>query len=205
MKAIYDWVPWFKKLAQTVAEEGGTFLIERAKKVQWNPDGDTPPLLKYGDENIDPFSFISYLAGRSYKTANRLRIHLSINELFGTPKLEHLALDEAFIIPAAPSINALFHDRGDGDPALLWDLFRSAVSGVDAIDSGDFGRALKIGRVGTRKLTQVLFLINPEEFLPFDDVGPLSLGISNLAGIERIEWSTYREELDSLNKDHLHS
>ena len=195
VKEIYDWVPWFKKLAQTIAEEDEDFLIERAKRVDWNPDGGACPLLNYGDENIDPFSFISYLAGRSYRAANRLRIHSSINELFGTPKLQHLALDEAFFFPAAPSINALFHNRGDGDPVLLWDLFRSAVSGVESIDSADFGRALRIGRVGTRKLTQVLFLINPEEFLPFDDVGPLSLGISNLAKVENVEWSTYREEL----------
>ena len=200
MKEIYDWVPWFKKLAQTIAEEDEDFLIERAKRVDWNLDGGTCPLLNYGDENIDPFSFISYLAGRSYRTANRLRIHSSINELFGTPKLEHLALGEAFFFPAAPSINALFHNRGDGDPVLLWDLFRRAVSGVESIDSADFGRALKIGRVGTRKLTQVLFLINPEEFLPFDDVGPLSLGISNLARVESVEWSTYREELGRIRE-----
>ena len=200
MREIYDWVPWFKKLVQTIAEEGEDFLIERAKKVEWFPDGRTPPLLKYGDKNIDPFSFISYLAGRSYRRANRLRIHPSINELFGTPELEHIALDEAFFFPAAPTINALFHDRGDGDPVLLWDLFRSAVSGVESIDAEDFSRALKIGRVGTRKLTQVLFLVNPEEFLPFDDKGPLSLGISNLANIEGVDWSLYREELGRIRE-----
>ena len=199
MKAIYDWVPWFKSLAQTIAGEGKDFLIERAKKVPWNQDGDDPPLLKYGDENIDPFSFINYLAGRSYRKANRLRIHPSINELFGTPELEYLALDEAFAFPSSPTINALFHDQGDGDPTLLWDLFRRAVSGVESIDAAHFERVLEIGRVGTRKLTQVLFLINPEEFLPFDE-RVLSLGVSGFGRPQRIDWIRYREEIRRIRR-----
>ena len=195
MKEIYGWVPWFRKLAQIVAEGGKHFLIERAKKIDWNPKGDTPPLLRHGDENIDPFSFVSYIASRSGTAANRARIYPSVNEFFDTPDLEHLDLDDAFIFPASPLVNVLFHDQGAGDPDLLWRLFRNAVSGVESMDAGNFDRALEIRKVAISKLTQVLFLINPEEFLPFDNTGVLSLGISTLDKPKKIEWSCYREEL----------
>ena len=177
------------------AEGGKHFLIERAKKIDWNPKGDTPPLLRHGDENIDPFSFVSYIASRSGTAANRARIYPSVNEFFDTPDLEHLDLDDAFIFPASPLVNVLFHDQGAGDPDLLWRLFRNAVSGVESMDAGNFDRALEIRKVAISKLTQVLFLINPEEFLPFDNTGVLSLGISTLDKPKKIEWSCYREEL----------
>ena len=113
MKEIYGWVPWFRKLAQIVAEGGKHFLIERAKKIDWNPKGDTPPLLRHGDENIDPFSFVSYIASRSGTAANRARIYPSVNEFFA-PDLEHLDLDDAFIFPASPLVNVLFHGNYSG-------------------------------------------------------------------------------------------
>ncbi|MCY3878370.1 MAG: hypothetical protein OXF74_04225 [Rhodobacteraceae bacterium] len=62
MKEIYDWVPWFKELGEKIAEGGEASLIERAKSVSWKADGSKPPLLSYGDENIDPFSFVYTLA-----------------------------------------------------------------------------------------------------------------------------------------------
>ena len=51
-----------------------------------------------------------------------------------------------------------------GDPQLLWRIFRGAVSGFDAVEGDDFEEALKIRNIATRKLTQALFLVNPNEF-----------------------------------------
>ena len=65
MKEIYGWVPWFGELAGKIAEGGETYLAEAAKKVKWRNDGKVQPLLRYGDENIDPFSFFYSLAQRS--------------------------------------------------------------------------------------------------------------------------------------------
>ena len=65
MREIYDWVPWFRSLAQRIAEGGPELLIDRAKKVEWKEDRSEAPLLSYGDENIDPFSFFYYLAGHN--------------------------------------------------------------------------------------------------------------------------------------------
>ena len=194
MKEIYGWVPWFRELAKKIASGGRHFLIERAKKVAWNPKGDTSPLLKYGDENIDPFSLFNSIACRSNMAASRIRIYPSISEAFDIPKMENLDREEAFYFPTSPAVNALFHDGGEGDPDVLWELFLNAVSGVESVDAGHFDFALEIKNVAISKLTQVLFLINPEEFLPFDK-RMLSLGISTLKKPEKIEWLRYRDEL----------
>ena len=149
--------------------------------------------MKHGDENIDPFSFFYYLAGRSDTAENRRRIYPSIDEFFGTPNLECLDRDEAFYIPQ--SIRSWsFHQSGEGNPGLLWDLFWSAVQGVESISASDFDKSLEIPRVGISKLTHVLFLVNPDEFLPFDE-RVLSLGIAESRKPEEIQWDRYREEL----------
>ena len=54
MKEIYDWVPWYQELAKNVAEGGRRELIEKAKLVAWKDAGETPPLLRHGEDNIDP-------------------------------------------------------------------------------------------------------------------------------------------------------
>lgn len=194
MKEIYGWVPWFRELARKIESGGRHFLIERAKKVAWNPKGDTPPLLKHGDENIDPFSLFNSIACRSNTAASRIRIYPSISKAFGISQMGNLDRGEAFIFPTPPAVTALFRDGGEGDPDVLWDLFRNAVSGVESMDAGHFDSALEIKSVAISKLTQVLFLINPKEFLPFDKK-MLSLGISTLKKPEKIEWLRYRDEL----------
>ena len=55
MNGIYQWVEWFKELSHKIANNGEQFLVERARLVEWKVDGSIPPLLNYGDENIDPF------------------------------------------------------------------------------------------------------------------------------------------------------
>ena len=109
--------------------------------------------------------------------------------------LEHLDRDEAFVFPIPTLVNVLFHYEGKGNPKLLWNLFRQAASGIHAVEASDFEGALKIPRVALSKLTQALFLVNPEEFLSFDKTGVLPLGISTLRKPVEIKWSRYREEL----------
>ena len=63
----YTWVAWFEELAAKIAEGGEGYLIERARNVAWQEDGreGVPALLRYGDENIDPFSFLYFLAHKN--------------------------------------------------------------------------------------------------------------------------------------------
>ena len=189
MKEIYDWVPWFKELAKKIADGGEKYLAEKAKMVDWRDDGAESPLLKYSDDNIDPLSFFYTLASQSNGQASRARVYPSVAHAFQLDRTPNLVPDDLFIFPTPPRLNTLFHYKGSGDPPLLWRLFRHAVQGVGAVQRDDFDNALDIGNVGTRKLTQVLFLINPREFMPVDDQTK-SLGLFESIP-EKIGWEQY--------------
>lgn len=174
MKEIYEWADWFRELAKIVCEIGENGLIEKSKCVDWRSvnDGGTFKLInpQYGDQNIDPFSFFYTLAMRN-TTNLRSIVYESVKEQFGikTP-LPPLELDEAWIFPTPGAhTNTLFHLNGNGNPSLMWKLFRDACKGFDSIKDTDFNSALQMKGVKRKKLTQTLLLINHESFAPFDD------------------------------------
>lgn len=188
MKEIYDWVPWFKELAEKIAEGGEQYLIERVKRVPWGGDDKEPSLLR----NINPLSFFYTLASRSSSLESRRRIYPSIASAFAMSRELDPDLDDAFIFPTPPALTALFR----GEPSLLWRLFREAVSGFGLVDPRDFESALRIQNVATRKLTQVLFLINPENFFPIDD-HTKSLGFFDFDSVpNQISWEHYQQLID---------
>jgi len=170
MKEIYDWVPWFIELAQKIADEDKNYLIQRSLQVNWREEGNEKPmkLFEYGDDNIDPFSFFYTLA--SWNTErSRGRVYSSVSHAFNLEARLPLDLGaHMFTFPHPIPQNLLFHNGGNGNPELLWNLFRGAVEGLVKIDDEMFNQALNIGNVDVAKLTQALFLINPKEFLPFD-------------------------------------
>ena len=199
MNDIYRWVEWFRELSRNIANNGDQYLVERAQQVDWKDDGSLPPLLKYGEENIDPFSFTYYLAGRNTSRKVRTRVYGSVTEVFGLKIELPFDTDEAFIFPTPP-INWLFHDgKGGGNPQLLWKLFSSAVDGIDAIKQRAFENALDIPQVGESKLTQALFLINAEDFLPYDNATG-SLGINERVKGSKLNWESYRREIRQLHE-----
>ena len=169
MKEVYDWVPWFRELGKKIDEGGEQFLIDKAKSVAWKADNSDPPLLKYGDDNIDPFSFIYTLANLN-DNKNWNRIYPAIQDAFGLTTVLPVDLDDALFFPTPSSRNLLFHGgQGRSDPALLWRLFRDAVAGFETIKPDDFQQALNLRNVAITKLSQALFLVNPSEFLPFNN------------------------------------
>ena len=190
MKEIFNWVPWFVELSQKIAENDEDFLAQKARQIPWKEDAGEIPLLQYGDDNIDPFSFIYTLAG--YQSA-RKRIYAGVSEVFGLTSELLFELDDLFIFPTPQLTNVLFHPGDGGDPDLLWRLFRSTVKGIDQVSADEFDSALQIKRVGPKKLTQALFLVNPNDFLPYDD-SILSLEVSD--ALPRKEtWENYRNEI----------
>ena len=169
MREIYLWTDWFTELAGKIANEDEKYLIDHAKQVEWNAGEIALPLLRYGDEIIDPFSFFYTLAQRSQDAGNRRRVYPSVDEVFNMTQKLPVGLDDAFIFPTPPyNARVLFHNNGQGNPQLLWCLFRKAVRGLESVESEDFNGALDIGNVGKVKLTQALFLINPSQFIPCD-------------------------------------
>ena len=196
MREIYHWTEWFLELANKIAEGGEEFLIERAKRIAWKADGTEPPLLRYGDENIDPFSFFYSLAHLSRGRDNRSRIYPSIEEFFNINRQLPVGLydsNDAFVFPM-PRQQVLFHDAPQGNPQLLWSLFRGTVQGPDSVDPQNFDDALEIRYVAKVKLTQALFLINPSQFLPYDKTTNIFVHLPN----NEFNWKHYREWLQKV-------
>ena len=175
----YTWVKWFKELAARIAENGEHDLAERARRVDWN--NDNAPLLRYGDQNIDPMSFLYFLAQKN--TVNQFGIVFpSVHDVFGiaSPCPEIWP----FIPTPTPNTTTLYHNAQLFNPELLWCLFRQAVpiEGEPEIQPEDFNAVLALPNVGVSKLTQTLFIANPSHFLPADRIILTALPQSELHG-----------------------
>ena len=192
MSDPFAWVPWFLELAQKIADGGEEFLAARARRIPWNADGQAA-ILKYGDENIDPFSFFRFLASKN-ATGRWKQVHPAIRQEFQLTAGSGREFDEGFYFPAAKQ-QLLFHNDGVGIPDVFWQLLRAAVDGPDAVDPKDFNSALAIPGVAIPKLTQTLFLINPAAFLPFDEQSLLPLR-PQLKSVT--DWTAYRRELKAV-------
>lgn len=186
MKEIYDWVPWFRELTKKIVEGGEAYLIEKAKHVDW---GNDTVLVQFGDQGIDPFSFFYFLASKNTRE-QRKPVFGSIRDVF---EIQSPLPDSTIFPTPPPHSKKLFHNGIDFDPNSLWRLFRETVQDAATIDQDDFQKVLKITNVGVAKLTQTLFLINPEFYLPIDDT---TFQLSELLGLPA------RSEIDKgLKKD----
>ena len=100
----YTWVAWFKELATKIARNGERDLADKAKAVDWMKDN--VPLLKYEDENIDPMSFLYFLAQKNTKNQYE-GVFGSVHEVFGiTSDFPEI---QPFIPAGQPHIKSLFH------------------------------------------------------------------------------------------------
>ena len=161
----YTWVAWFEELTTKIAENDESDLADKAKAVDWGRDKGDVALLNYGDENIDPMSFLYFLAQKNTSLQYK-RIFGSVHEVFDISS--ELQKDQPIIPTPVPNAQALFHDGKSFDPDLLWRLFRDAapIRARPIIQADDFDGALKLRQVGPNKLTETLFLVNPRHFLP---------------------------------------
>ena len=195
MEDQYAWVAWFDELARKVADGTEAELAEKAAGIAWRHDGGTPKLLEYGAENIDPFSVVYSVAANCSSLENRTRLVRSVSDVFGLHSRIPVEVDDAFFFPQGYPGNLLFHSGDEGNPGLLWRLFRSAVQGAEAVAPSDFAGALAIGQVGIAKLTQALHLVNARSFAPFDDhTRPLLAGKPP----RKPEWNQYRAAVEEL-------
>ncbi len=183
MKDLFQWVSWFKELAEKVGEDRQKGLVERAGKVDWA--GLKCAVLEQGEKKADPLTFFYHLGSiAGGKTENRETVFASIAEVFEIESDLDYSCNERFFFPIPPSLNVMFNNTG-ADPQLLWRMFDQAraldtTSTVPLVLTALFEEMLKVKGVGVPKLTQVLFLINPRVFLPFDGKAVLPLGIGKL-------------------------
>ena len=165
MSDIPVWVSWFHDLANKIDEVGETGLIERVKQVDWRKDD--PAILRYGDESIDPFSFLYFLA-HTFDTQRKEAVKESVSRVFGIENQDIFSGEgqSKFFPISRTVVLALFHDGKEFYSEFLWRLFRQAHQGIDTIDADDFAATLDIKNAGPAKLTQCFFFINPEDFMP---------------------------------------
>ncbi len=210
MKEMHAWVPWFQTLAKKIADGGEMFLAEKAKQVEWA--NGNPVLFKYGDKNIDPFSFFYFLAQQNgLKDHDRERVYKSVDSVFEIEQknlLSSASLDYGFIFPTPIFIApVLFRGKGTGNPTLLWKLFRQAIENNVNFEPDDFKNVLNIGTVDVAKLTQCLFLINPDYFMPIDNGIFTFHEALNLPSFEETRkrirqqdgWKHYKEIIDKFH------
>ena len=223
MKEIYSWIPWFAELSEKIAQipEGEELSLADCamNRIPWNKDGKIPaikedtPLLKYGRENVDPFSFVSYIASCAGKTKNpggptketRRRVYGAIKEEFDLSGEIPLDVEDAwgFPIPNPNPPGSLFHDGGRGNPESLWHLFRAAVKvreigDLDSFPVEYFEDALEIPQVKKKKLTRGLSLVNPYVFFPCNVLGE---HVDKLPG--KIPWTEYRDAIKEIYGKHV--
>ena len=165
MKEVHDWAGWFRELGRAIRSAGEGGLIAHASQVDW---GGKPELIKSGDQGIDPFSFLYSLAQKNTKH-QRPTVYPSVAKCFGLKAPPDPGNDDLYTFPTpAPMAPAVFHDRTEFRPDLLWRLFRQAVENEPQIDPELFRDVLEIKFVAIVKLTHTLCLINPDYFVPAD-------------------------------------
>lgn len=185
---IFNWVPWFRQLAEKICESGEDYLIERAKKVEWVVNSDA--LLKRGDINIDPFSFFRFLAMASKENKPHCeKVYGSVHKEFD---LSGEVISPPNYLPRlAFAEYSVFNDNKNFDPDSLWKLFRQVVRNESQIINDDVQAVLKIPKVGMSMLTQTLSLIAPYNYLPSDILVTLK------ALRAKSKWSQYTTELEN--------
>ena len=204
MEGIYSWVPWFKELSEKVRDNDNSYLFEKAKKVDWRQE--KPAFLNHGPKKIDPFSFIYFLAQCNRKEFVT-SVYTSVSKEFGLDsKVPDPGLGETFVFPTpSPHENALFQDGSDIYPERLWNFFRKLTANWAEIDDAEiedseFSNVLSITKVEVQKLTQCLFLIRPEVFIPVDNTLPIILKDRSDQIIKERSWSKYLELITELKQ-----
>ena len=96
-------------------------------------------------------------------------MYASVAKCFGLVAPPNPDNEDLYTFPTpTPQVPAVFNDRSEFRPDLLWRLFRQAVEDEPRIDPTVFRDVLKIRFVAIVKLTHTLCLMNPDYFVPGD-------------------------------------
>ena len=196
IKEEFSWVQTHKQLTEFLKtkENSQNELIQLLKSVEIGPLND-----KTGDgehdielNEIDPFTFFCYIY--KYGTKRRLGYLQKIAETLNIT----IPQGESGIPSAQAQKVWLFpyeYERKNNEVKRLWSFFHKAIS--NAITENDFQDVLQIRSTGKTKLTEALFYINPEKYLPIN--GPTKPYIKEVQGIDP-KFNTYNEYIDILSR-----
>ncbi len=193
----FSWVPTHKSIVSYLKtkENSQEELISLLKSVGIGPFDDKS---KEGGENdielteIDPFTFFCYI--NKYGQDKRLQFLQKIAEKLGVEKPTG-----DFGLPSAQAqLVRLFpykYARNNNEIARLWSFFKKAIA--EQLTDNDFEDVLKIKNTGKVKITEALFYVNPEKYLPINR--PTKPYIKKVLGIEP-QFNSYNDYIALLNK-----
>ena len=223
MKEMYAWTYWFNWLTDALNETEETRLTEIVKEFGWVQDKPSSLKPEYGGKNIDPFSFLYFLASKNTTEEQRKTEYAKVQRQFsavGKRDYPDATEKNQFIFPTPPPQNTLFHRGDSGNPELFWKIFKKLKRIFKELEKNsqalktenfpedftkdftkDFKVALEVKGVGVAKLTQCLFLINPWCFLPIDEQTCFASECMDLPDFDKIEkkmegkdgWKYYQE------------
>lgn len=165
MKEMYDWVVWHRELAKKIAEGGRDDLVEKIRQVADEAPGQILDPAKLGKDPLSFFGFLRNSQSKSNEVCKAVQDVFELEaELFDPEELRDIIFP-----PASESLSregTMFPNVGNDD--LLWRLFEQATEDNPHIDQEDWKVAMGMDGVEVGVLTQALFLINPDFFLPVD-------------------------------------
>jgi len=171
-----------KKLVGLLQEAGVT-----AGLVDEEPKGN-----RFDLEEIDPFSFFCFIY--KYGPDKRLKVLQNI-----AAKLDLHYPEDELGIPSAQAQKVMmfpFKDgRNNNEIENLWQLFYSSLN--DSVTDEQFEEVLNQYGVGPVKITEALFYVAPQKYLPIN--GPTKPYLEKVFGIDP-SFSTWQEYLDLLDK-----
>jgi len=201
IKEEFSWVETHKQLTEFLKrkENSQNELIQILKTVGIGPlndksaDGEHDTELK----EIDPFTFFCYIykygpkrrLGYLQKIAETLNITIPKGES-GIPSAQ---AQKVWLFPYE-------YERKNNEVKRLWSFFQKAIS--NSITEDDFQNVLQIRSTGKTKLTEALFYINPEKYLPIN--GPTKPYISEVLGLNP-KFNTYQDYKDLLENIKIQS
>lgn len=192
----YTWVKTHKGIVQYLSDKENSQqeLIDLLKSVGITPFNDKSKEGEHDIElkEIDPFTFFCYI--HKYGAKRALGFLKQIAELLGLEKPTTVN----GIPSAQPQRVWLFppeYMRVNNEVPRLWNLFKKELKAD--VDNDTFADVLKIKNVGRAKLTEALFYIKPEKYLPIN--GPTKPYIKEELGID-VEFTTYSEYFELLEK-----
>ncbi|MGM0613764.1 MAG: MrcB family domain-containing protein, partial [Bacteroidota bacterium] len=197
MNEYFTWVNTHKELVAYLQtkENSQKELIELLKSIGVQPfkDKSTPSGYDIELEEIDPFTFFCYI----YKYGSKKRLQL-LQAIAQKLQFENPTDDKG--IPSAQAQKVWLFPykfaRKNNEIPRLWRFFNKALN--DTITDSDFDDILTINSVGRTKITEVLFYISPEKFLPIN--GPIKSYIESEYAISTNfkSFTEYRELLTKI-------
>lgn len=193
----FTWVSTHKSIVQYLLknEKNQQKIIDLLKSVGITRfDDESKPGKKVPLTEIDPFTFFCFIY--KYKK-QRLNLLQEIAKKLSLPVPE-----DDLGIPSAQALKVwLFpfkYGRNNNEVERLWTFFKKALK--NNITNKDFDDILTIQGTGKAKLTEGLFNIDPERFLPIN--GPMKPFLKNELKVEPEfnTWDEYLSILDQITK-----